>query len=103
MQLQLTLLVVGLGGYFIYDKVLKYDKPIEPTTETNTNNDQFKVKDYVIIEQQSKTGMLSQEAQNHYSKFDFSKITFKNLDESLVRDFNEQQNKEITNIKMIIV
>jgi hypothetical protein len=94
----LSILVLGLGVYIVYDKVLSDNSDNKVNNNSNKNNSEYKLEDYVIIQKQTKEMMLSQGVQQRYTMFNFSKIEFKNIDESLVKNFYEQQNSEMAKI-----
>ena len=77
----LIIAILSLVGYFLYANYSKDDTVIE------NNKITYKIEDYITIEKENVEGKND--------KFNIEKITFKNLDASLVNDFINKQNKLI--------
>lgn len=80
----LIIAILGVLGYFVYDTYLRSDKESK-----NNQNSSYKVEDYISIE---KVNLFDTE------KINIEKVVFKNLDASIVNEFNDEQNRLINNV-----
>lgn len=82
----LVITIMGLIGYFVYDKSYspKYGLDI------NKENISYNVEDYITIE---KFNLFDT------NKIDVEKVVFKNLDVSIVNEFYDEQNRLINNVE----
>ena len=82
-----VVLLLGISVYFYLNN-------------STYNNKKFKLEDYLIIDKLSKEDILdTSEEREAYTSFDFSKVSFINIDNKLINEFIEKQDLFINQIK----
>lgn len=81
----LIITILGMIGYFVYDNYLDDDNELK-----NNQTISFNVEDYITIE---KVDLFNTD------KIEVEKVVFKNLDVSIVNEFNAEQNRLINNVE----